>query len=184
MNKRVRGAFSVEAVFLVPFIIFVIMALFYLAFYIYDRAVIQSTLDRMVIREGQQLCHPTDINTGAVRYDMINQRSLFYSINYNKGAENQKIQSYIKKELKNKLSITTISKIEGNMNQGNIEASVRGSINIPFLPAKKYLMDLLHYQVNIKSKVYNPTKFSWIADGILDAVDDTAVYNCVRKYLN
>lgn len=51
MGKKQKGSFTVEASILVPFILFILMAVIYLLFFLHDRAILQSC----ALREGEKI---------------------------------------------------------------------------------------------------------------------------------
>lgn len=157
-NSCCKGSMTVEAVFLIPIIIFVIFALMYMTLYFYDQVLIDTTSRRAALEQEQKIRHTTDEKTGMIQFEKVSV----------KGLENL-LQNYDTEE---EIITNKLKKINKNMFQGavkNTKVSIRtGDIEISedseILSLTKAVGSYLpkssrsnrHY---VKLAVHNPEEF-------------------------
>jgi hypothetical protein len=150
IKKEVRGSYTVEAAFLFPTVLFVIIALIYMGFYLHDKASMNSTINETMLKGKNLLLNDTNMNSGLIDYDTYLKRGVLYSLEDNLGNKKNEIYDYINTELSSGLLIATINQINVTVTYSNITIEVNSTMNLPFLEVKKYFTGT-GTQVNLKS---------------------------------
>ncbi|WP_276929647.1 TadE family protein, partial [Herbinix luporum] len=78
MKKKIQGSFTIEALLLMPIILFTIFFVLYLSFYFYDYCRVQAVADQFIHKLSINLKHESDIRTGKISYESIARNGVFY----------------------------------------------------------------------------------------------------------
>lgn len=138
IKKEVKGSFTVEAAFIFPSVLFIIIALIYMGFYMHDKAKINSDINETLLKGKNLVLYEADINTGLIDYDAYLNRGILYSLEGNMEDYKTEISDYINKSLDNGLFIASINQVEVNVTYSSLSVEINASMKFPFLEIKKY----------------------------------------------
>lgn len=159
-DKRLyyQASMTVEAVFLIPILLIVILAFMYVSLYFYDQVLVDTTSRSAALEQEQEIRHTIDEKTKMIQYEKVSV----------KGLENL-LRSYDTEEI---AIASKLNKTEKNMFQGkmknatvNIDTStieIRGNSELSSLTKAvgNYLpksnRSNKHY---VKMTVHNPEEF-------------------------
>lgn len=86
-NTEMCGSFTVEAAFLVPFLVFLLLSVVWFSIYLHDRIVIDDVIFQ-ICREGENyLIYCDDPENGELNRQAIHSRGLFYALCSDAGKE-------------------------------------------------------------------------------------------------
>lgn len=77
-KTEVRGSFTLEAAFVMPVVVFVVLALFFLGYSLYDQCVWEERLEDGYLLANRWGLHPMEFDTGKPYWERINERGLFF----------------------------------------------------------------------------------------------------------
>ena len=159
-DKRLyyQASMTVEAVFLIPILLIVILAFMYVSLYFYDQVLVDTTSRSAALEQEQEIRHTIDEKTKMIQYEKVSV----------KGLENL-LRSYDTEEIAiaGKLNKTEKNMFQGKMKNAtvNIDTStieIRGNSELSSLTKAvgNYLpksnRSNKHY---VKMTVHNPEEF-------------------------
>lgn len=101
MKKR-KGSITVEAAFLLPLLILLILFVIWLAMYLHDRLVIENSLQRLYSRADDYFVYGTEPYDGHLPKPAMTKRGLLYAVSASE-REKVKMQEWFYQELENRL---------------------------------------------------------------------------------
>lgn len=169
MRLKSKASYTVEATFVMSIIIFVIFALMYLTFYLYDKSKIQNILDISAVKISEMLKQEGDIELGTVDYDNINEQSMIRWVTNNYEREESIGAKYIKKELNKKLIISSMETLQVDIHRTKVKISAKVNMDIPLLGARRYFTkEKLSIQLGSTVSIHHPAEFLRLASSVLD----------------
>lgn len=130
LNKRVKGSFTIEAVFVLPTVIFTMVFIIYLSFYLHDYCKIQGMADHVLNKAALNIKHKSDIITGEIYYDDIN-KGVFTRLFEGKEKAEGEIEDYLYAELSTGLFATKINEVSISAKITHITIMVKGRFQMP-----------------------------------------------------
>ena len=127
----INGSITVEASFVMPFILLCIFALIYLSFYLQDKNRIQTVTDASLIKASFYFKHRSDLVTGRVDYTNIDDRGVFYMLTDTSPSKEEVVEKLIIAQLTGKLLLLSVKDIKVNVNHNKITAAVSADSEIP-----------------------------------------------------
>lgn len=156
--SSLKGSITVEAAFLMPFVIFTIFALMYLSFNLHDRCVIQGKMNQALHKAGITVKHEADIASGEINYEMIGDRGVFYLLFGDSKSDEKKVEEYLKQELTRGLFLSSITGVDVSIDKFRIICIVEGKLQIS-LPGFRYLRERLStIKIQGEYQVHNPAE--------------------------
>ncbi len=167
-NGRNKGSITVEAAFVLPIVIMTIFSLIYLSFFLHDKCLIQGTVDEVLHKAAITVKHDADIVSGAVNYEKIGDRGVFYLIFGSSQEEEIKIENYLLLELSKGLFLSEISSARVKADKFTIEITVGMKTNVT-LPLFGHLFDSYSYiEIIENNPVHSPAETIRATEVILD----------------
>lgn len=185
-NKSIkfRGSVTVEAVFVMPIVIFSIFTMIYLAFYLHDRNRIQGMLDQTLYKASTYLKHEADLASGEVSYQNIGDRGVFYLLGGNTEENEREIQKYLQQELSYGLFITHISEVKIEVGEFKVTALVEADSTVTLLVVKKLFDPLSHSEMKGEVEIHNPSETIRRLEVILDTGEKIKGVSELKEKLN
>lgn len=108
-HRRFEGSFTLEAVFIVPIVLFILFAVIDMSFYLHDQCVLHSVSDQLVF----ELCHVREKETGRkeVIYEDAQEQSSVLGLSLSR-EEKQRVNEVLRESLKQRLFISQYSGCE------------------------------------------------------------------------
>ncbi|MDO5291187.1 MAG: pilus assembly protein [bacterium] len=183
-DKKVEGSITVEAAFVIPIIVVILMALIYFSFYLHDQTVVACVIDEANERLNQAVRQPTNYETGEISYEQLTSQSLLCRVNGDYSVEIDSMRKFIKDRLNKRLMIGEIETIDIKKEQTLITTTVTAKNRIHFFPALEYLKDY-HVSVNAADcEVNNASEYVRAASVTLDVVSQTKAFDKVADVIN
>lgn len=131
LNKFIKqGSITVEAAFVLPFVVFAISALIYLALYLHDISLIQAAVDQSLHKSGLSVKHDADVATGEIAYENINDRGVFYLAFGDTSAEEKKLYTYLQQRLSEGLLLSRITSLKTEVGKFSLSVDVEAETKI------------------------------------------------------
>lgn len=165
LKKNMNGNITIEAAFVMPMILFSIVALLFLAFYLHDICKVQGMVDKTLHKAVFRVKHEADIETAEVFYNQINDRSIFYTLLGSMGEEQIEIRQYLQKELENGIFITDIIGIDVEIGKVNIKITVYTDTSM-LLPGFIH-SHTMHKVVEGRCSIHNPAETIRIIENVI-----------------
>lgn len=168
MNKKVHGSFTIEAVFVMPIVLFTVVSVIYLSFFLYDYCRIQGIADTILHKGALNLKHEADFETGNVFYEEIGNQGVFYQLSGISDSKIDMIENLLSAKLSKGLLVTKITNIEVSADILKVVIKIEGKLNIPIKGvAQMFSVDRI-FMVEVKGKLHNPANTVRISEVILE----------------
>lgn len=157
-QKKLLGSFTVEATFIVPMTIFIILALLFAAIYLYDMAVIQSQTDRVTFQASTIKRQPCDVITGEIDYYAIKDKGILYSFSEGEETEQLYIETESKRQMNEKKLFMQILSTQALLEQKESKLQIQTESNYHYMP----VLQLFNPELVTKESCtenYTPTEF-------------------------
>lgn len=173
-----------EAAFILPTVLFIIIGLIYLGFYLHDRNKIQLVINESLINARNYVQNETDVITGTIDYTTLIGRNILYSLEVNFEDKETIIYNYISNKLRGRLFIAAPESVTINITHYNINIQVISFMEFPFLGIKKLFTSsgIKIVQTN-KSEIHYTTEFIRIFDVFSGVLDQVEIINDTLKRL-
>lgn len=149
------GSFTVELALLMPIILCVISSIIYMGFYMYDYHRLTTVVEEGISKTSLYIKHESNIDTGEVDYNNINQHFLWELYNGESMKQEKKLEEYLVKKIGDKFFIMErpFIQVDLNLNQVTIQVSTRVYKRIPF---GEFLFP--NTVITSTSKLHHPTQ--------------------------
>lgn len=164
---KIKASFTIEAVFIMPIVLFTMVFIIYLSFYLHDYCRIRGITDGSLHKAAMNLKHEADIDSGRVNYDEIN-KGLLSRIFENSDSKETEIENYISKLLSKGLIATRITDVHVSKKLLNISVRVEGSFKFPLRSLQWIISFDKAMVVEAKSSYHYPADSVRISEVILD----------------
>jgi hypothetical protein len=164
---KARASVTLEAVFMMPLVLFIMVFIIYLSFYLHDFCRIRGITDGVLHKATMNLKHEADIETGRVNYSEIN-KGLVSRIFEGSDIKENEIEEYIIRLLSKGLISTSITEVNVSKKALNITIRVEGGFKFPLqrlswiIPLDKSLV------VEAEAAYHYPADSVRISEVILD----------------
>lgn len=185
MNDKMKhicnGSYTVEAAFIMPLILFVIIALCYLSFYMHDKIIIQSLADDAGYKVSGYKKHESDFETGEIFYNRIGERGIFY-FTFGDSEVNDSVEEFILNRLKGKLFITEVKNVKVKDSGYKISIEIKSKASFPFHKVRSYFSKNGEFIItNYKGKPHNPTEFVRAYHALTEIISDTKGFQMIKE---
>lgn len=151
-----KGSITVEAVLLVPVVVMVMIALMFSSFYLHDRVVCQTVLEKHVQRQERLRKHPVEEEKGKIQYDRLNDSVVLGDIIVTK-EEKSGLSKRIQEELKRRLWIGNVLNVSCEISVISVTGEAVIVTRLPMRGLMKYLGGFQEEaSFTVKAPVHNP----------------------------
>ena len=162
------GSITIEAAFVMPIVIFAIVALIYLSFCLHDRCLLQGAVDQTLQKAELGVKHEEEFTTGAIDYEKINDRGVFYQIIGSTKNEEMNLDQYLQQKLSGGLFLYKLTSTQVKVGRFNIsiEAEATAGKLLPFfykIMKQFYILDITE-----NASIHDPAETIRCAEVILD----------------
>ncbi len=163
-----KGSITVEAAFVMPIVIFTIIALILLSFYLHDTCRVQGIVDKTLNKAGMCVKHEADIASGDIFYEKMKDRGVFYLIFGTTEHEKEQIEEYLVKELSEGLFLSQIKAItvDAGKTKLTIAVDIDTNITLPFFTS--LFMQNKYTKIKGEYPVHDPAETIRRTEVILD----------------
>lgn len=160
------GSFTVEAALILPMVIFIILAIVFLSFYLYDICRIEGVMDRVLHQAALTLKHESNIATGEVDYLKLRDRGVFYLLIGDTNEEEAAIEDYLWQELDKGLFFAKVTDIQVTAGKQKVTVSAEAEVRIPVSGILDYFRPHnISYEVSCP--IHNPAEAIRLSEVIL-----------------
>ena len=184
MNKKIKGSFTVEAALVMPIVLFVITSLICLSFYLHDKCRIEGSVDKALFKASMTLKHNADIETGAVNYENINDRGVFYLLMGSTKVAEGNLQTFLEQELSGGLLSTEVTKITVKAGKLSASIAVEGEFKIPVSGVLDYFNPNPKLVIEVNCPIHNPAEVLRISEVILDTGEKIKGMEALKRKLD
>jgi hypothetical protein len=168
LKKKIQGSFTIEALLLMPIILFTIFFVLYLSFYFYDYCRVQAVADQFIHKLSINLKHESDIRTGKISYESIARQGVFYHAAGNLNNKKNEIKNYLVNKLSKGLLITKITDIQVSANISEIYIKIEGKLQVPIRAISRIISKKEAFVIEAKGSFHYPAGTVRISEIVLD----------------
>ena len=180
--KEDRGSITVEAVFLIPMVFFILLAVIHFAYYQADKTTVQTTADRFAKEQAVALKERVELGEQKKVEDLL-QHKLFCYVQGTGGKE-ETLRQKIKEDLQGKLLNGEVEQIRVSVGYTEITVEVTVSFRILVSQVKEYFTGTpLQYTQSISIPVHNPAEFARAYSALELALDDVGAFETLKEQL-
>jgi hypothetical protein len=157
-KEYVTASITVEAAFILPLVIFTVLALIYLAFYLHDTCKIQNQVDYTLHQAGLSLKHETDILTGQIKYEEINNRGIYDFFTGNTASEETLLQTELEDQLSKGLLLMKITEITVAVEKFSLSINVKAVCQVALPIWKKLFSSMADIMIRGDYPIHDPAE--------------------------
>lgn len=157
-KEKCNGYFTVEAALVMPIVLFVIYALFYLSFYLHDICRIQNVADMVLSKAAFSIKHIAEINNGKVDYENINDRGVLYLLLGDTSKIEEDIKKHLSQELEDGLICSQIKEIKTKVSKFSIRIEVTSDFILPLKGVYRYFRPDKDNTLLVSCPIHNPAE--------------------------
>lgn len=182
--KRAKASFTIEAALIMPIVLFVIVALIYTSFYLYDWCRLRAIADIALHKAVVTIKHEADFNTGRVDYEHINDRGVFFRIAGSSRPDEDKTRNYLTKELQRGFFCTEIRDVQVTIEKRNITVHISGEFNVPMKGIMEYVGSHKRMEVTVDSPTHDPAELLRMMDVIMETGEKIKGLNQLMNWID
>lgn len=181
MSRKVHAMFTIEALLVMPVVLFSVISVIYISFYLYDYCRIQGVSDLLLHKAALNLKHEADIETGEVFYENMEKKRLSYKAVSD--SEKDNMEKLLMAKLSEGLLAAKITDIEISLNFSKIAVSVEGEFRVPIKGVAQMLFFKKVFKVTGERQLHNPADTVRISEVVLKLGSRIKGTDEVRKIL-
>ena len=181
--RNIKASMTVEAVFVVPIVLWVIIALIYLTFYLHDLVRLEEVVEAG-LRQGNFLSlQRSELDGNAVYYENINETGKwgYWKLSYE--TEEEKIKQYLEEELQRRFLFLTKKNVSCEINGFSVEIQIKMKGKAMIFP----VIDLWRGESEIVLErtlpFHNPEEVLRIFSGLNLISDDTESNIFIKNHM-
>lgn len=181
--RNIKASMTVEAVFVVPIVLWVIFALIYLTFYLHDLVRLEEVVEAG-LRQGNFLSlQRSELDGNAVYYENINETGKwgYWKLSYE--TEEEKIKQYLEEELQRRFLFLTKKNVSCEINGFSVEIQIKMKGKAMIFP----VIDLWRGESEIVLErtlpFHNPEEVLRIFSGLNLISDDTESNIFIKNHM-
>lgn len=163
-----EATITVEASFVMPIVLYIIIAMIYFAFYLQDRNKLEVVVDNTLHTVSIGMKHPGELVNSKIHYSDIGDRGVFYIWKDNSKEKEEAIKKLVALQLKKGFYLMKAREIQIAVEGSNIKISIiaQGEVTIPFFTQifKPYSKIIIHREC----KIHHPAESIRGMEVILD----------------
>ena len=109
--KQKKGSITVEAVFIIPFIIIILLLFLWLSLYLHDQVVVRGTMQQVLNSAGDYIVYGTLPESRYLSKQTIVDRGILYAVSDSSPSEEERLENYFKMLLTDQLFLYQLNKI-------------------------------------------------------------------------
>lgn len=168
MKKKVSASFTIEAVFIMPIVIFIIVTIIYITIYLHDYNRMYCVTDRILHKAILNIKHESDIETGKLNYEEIKKQGVFYQIFGISDEKEEDIENYLMEKLTEGLIATKIDEVDVKGSKLKMTIKVKGKFQIPIKGLSYIFSSKKNLLVEVSANNHNPADTIRISEVVLD----------------
>ncbi len=183
LERQEEASITVEASFIIPIVIFVVMGLIYFTFYLHDKVRLEEVLEKALGQGNLIVINRSKIDGISFSYDTINEDGNWgYFRNTYKDREKDLLE-YLNREIESKFFFLKREAISCEVNSFSIhiEIKMRGMISLNPL---QYLWKQKN-QITLERKrmLHNPEEILRVYEGLEFIMDDISEFTFAGKHI-
>ena len=179
--RKLNGSITVEAVFVVPIIVFIITAFVFFGMYLHDDTLIVCTMNQACERLNQSVKQPTNYESGVIFYDKITEKGLLDKYTSSYESEIGCMKKYIKNTLEQRMMVSKITSIEVKKKRNRVRLVVTTKNPVSWVQVLRYVRGYQNSRYEVEGAIYDPSEYARAVSVSLDAVSGTKAMDAVTK---
>lgn len=181
-EKQKEASITVEAVFVIPIVIFTIFALIYLAFYLHDRVRTEEIVERSFNQAEPFITQRSAIGGAPWEYENLNKAGSWGYFRDSSQEQEKKIYEYLEEELSHGFFLLEperiICKTEGFVLK--IQVNMKGRISLN--PVKSFLGETPEFVLERKIPLHSPEEVLRVYDGLEIVMDHIDAFHFAKNH--
>ncbi len=180
MKRKIQASFTLEAVFIMPIVLFIIVFILYLSFYLHDICKIQGLTDLVRHKAALNFKREADVNTGKMNYDGIN-KGIFGRLLEGTETKETDVENHLYRMLSKGLFITRVTDVHVSKDTFHIAIRVEGTTRIPIKAIQQLFSSGRTLAVEAKAPYHNPAETVRMSEVILDTGEEIKGFDKLKE---
>jgi hypothetical protein len=153
-----KASITIEAAYVMPLVIYVIIAIIYLAFYLHDYCILQNAIDMTVLKASFYANQPSDMGEDEIYYEAINSRGVFYQLIGDTSPIKQQVLYALKRELENSMFLYDRITLQTEVDHNNIKLIVSAKRNFKLPMFGMIFRSMEHTNLSTNYSIHQPAE--------------------------
>ncbi len=149
--RKQSGSITVEAAFLLPFVMIIFLLMIWLSLYLHDRLLISNAIQRLSFKGKDYIVYGTDPKNDYLPRIAITDRGLLYAVSKNKTKE-QKLEEWVRKSLDGKLFLFHENEIY--IDKSGCYLKIRSTFQCPEIPVFSIFLPKTFYEITTEQSFF------------------------------
>lgn len=181
--KKQEASITVEAAFIIPIVIFVIMALIYFTFYLHDRVRLEKVMEHTLGQGNLIVLNRSGLDGIPFSYADINKSENWGYIGESYEKLESQILEHLKEEMKTGFFFLKEEKISCDINAFSIKIKIEMETPISLNPLQSFWKDKQKIILERKRAVHNPEEILRVYEGLQFIIDDTSSFAFIKNHI-
>lgn len=156
-NKREDGYFTIEAVFVIPVVFFVLLGIIYFTIYLTEQCKVQAVINQMATQQCLCIKEGNDMGESG-NYGAVLGKGIFYYLK--EPGDAGTFEQLVKENIEPHLTLGSVQGVTSRISYQEVEIKVIIKVNIGISRVKEFFTGTpLQYQLKTKVPVHNSAEF-------------------------
>lgn len=174
---------TVEAVFVIPIVIFVIFALMYLTFYLHDRVRVETIMEKALGKSDFLVLQRGNISGNSCNYEEINEEKNwgYFQGSYEK--QEEEIKEYLEGELNKGFFLLDIKDMDCEIDGFAVKIKIEMRETISLNPVKSFWGEEDVFKLERERILHSPEEILRIFEGLEMVMNYAEDFNFIKNYI-
>ncbi len=181
--KKQEASITVEAAFLIPIVIFVIMALIYLTFYLHDRIRLEEVMEGALSQGNFHVSNRSGLDGIPFSYADINKSENWGYIHNSYERSEIQILEVLKEEMKTGFFFLKEKSVSCDIDGFFIKIKIEMESPVSLNPLENFWKKKKKVVLERKIALHNPEEVLRAYEGLQFIIDDVSSFTFVKKHI-
>lgn len=181
--RSIPGSYTVEAAFLMPILLFIVLGILCFARYQYEVCKFQGIINEATIQYSNMLSQHYDLENNRIVYEDIINENIFEFFGSIPNGKKEAFEAYLNGSFPKETQMVTIQKVDVTATRKDIHIKIIYEVNLPIPMAGLFIQDKKRI-IESHGKVYESSDYVRVVSVILQEVKKTNIYDGVKDSIS